>query len=264
MNSKAGKRIMNMIYGLGAAVVIVGAWGKILHLSWADLAITVGLLTEAGIFTISAFEPPHEDVNWSLVYPELAHGAAPAVAKDKKVSGKSATQQLDEMLEKSKVGPELIDSLGKNLGALSTNVKSMGDITAASVATNEYASNVKNAASSIGQMTTAALEATKSVNAMTMSTADSTAYQTQVQTLVKNLNSLNAIYSTELQDSNNHLKVMNKFYGSISKSLESLVEASADATRYKEEMAKLTRNLTALNSVYSNVLNAMAAPTAKA
>jgi len=263
MNSKAGKRIMNMIYGLGAAVVIVGAWGKILHLSWADLAITVGLLTEAGIFTISAFEPPHEDVNWSLVYPELAHGAA-APKKEKAVSGKSATQQLDEMLEKSKVGPELIDSLGKNLGALSTNVKSMGDLTSASVATNEYATNVKNASNSIGQMTTAALEATKSVSAMTMSTADSTAYQAQVQNLVKNLNSLNAIYSTELQDSNNHLKVMNKFYGSISKSLESLVEASADATRYKEEMAKLTRNLTALNSVYSNVLNAMAAPTAKA
>jgi len=261
MGSKAGKRIMNMIYGLGAAVVIVGAWGKILHLSWADLAITVGLLTEAGIFTISAFEKPHEDVDWAIVYPELAGGHTNP--KEKK-NNKTATQQLDEMLEKSKVGPELIQSLGNNLQALSANVKNMGDIANASVATTEYAQNVKAAGAQIGQMTTAALEATKSVSAMTMSTQDSTKYHEQVQGLVKNLTSLNAIYELELQDSNNHLKVMNKFYGSISKSLESLVDAAGDAQRYKEEMAKLNRNLSSLNSVYSNILTAMATPAPKA
>lgn len=65
---------MNFVYGIGAAVVIVGALFKILHLKGADLMLSVGLLTEAGIFVISAFEPVHMDPDWSLVYPELAGG----------------------------------------------------------------------------------------------------------------------------------------------------------------------------------------------
>ena len=70
--SKKGKRLMGMVYGLGAAVVIVGSLFKILHWPGANEMLTVGLLTEAVIFAISAFEKPHEDPDWSLVYPELA------------------------------------------------------------------------------------------------------------------------------------------------------------------------------------------------
>ena len=73
--SKKFKTTMNFVYGIGAAVVIVGALFKILHLKGADLMLSVGLLTEAGIFVISAFEPVHMDPDWSLVYPELAGGS---------------------------------------------------------------------------------------------------------------------------------------------------------------------------------------------
>lgn len=74
--SKKFKTIMNFVYGFGAAIVIVGALFKILHLKGADIMLTVGLLVEAGIFVISAFEPVHMEPDWSLVYPELA-GAEP-------------------------------------------------------------------------------------------------------------------------------------------------------------------------------------------
>ena len=72
--SKKYKTTMNFVYGIGAAVVIVGALFKILHLKGADIMLSVGLLTEAAIFVISAFEPVHMDPDWSLVYPELAGG----------------------------------------------------------------------------------------------------------------------------------------------------------------------------------------------
>jgi gliding motility-associated protein GldL len=73
--------IMPKIYGIGAAIVIVGATFKILHLPGDGVMLGVGLTTEAVIFFLSAFEPKHAEPDWSKVYPELAddyEGPAPA------------------------------------------------------------------------------------------------------------------------------------------------------------------------------------------
>lgn len=261
--SLGAARALNFAYGAGAAIVIAGALFKIMHWPGANEMLIGGMGTECLIFLISAFEKPHQDTDWSLVYPELA--GMPGKEKEKKVAGgKSATQQLDEMMANSKIGPELIDSLGTGLRSLSDNVGKMGDITQASVATKDYATAVGSAATNMRQLTTAANEAVASVRNMTVSTEQSSQYHEQVQGLIKNLSALNGIYELELQDSNNHLKVMNKFYGSISQSLQSLVDASADAQKYKEEMARLTRNLTSLNTVYGSMLSAMAVAAPKA
>src|SRR5690349_4887333 len=108
------KTIMPKVYGIGAAVVIVGALFKIRHLTGADEMLTLGLLTEAVIFFLSAFEPPHPETDWSKVYPELAEDyEAPTSAA--RVSNKPITQQLDATLEKAKIGPELLESLGKGM-----------------------------------------------------------------------------------------------------------------------------------------------------
>jgi len=113
--------IMPKIYGIGAAVVIVGAMFKILHLPGAGLMLGVGLTTEAVIFFLSAFEPKKHEYDWSLVYPELA-GDTPAVSRKQISNGESVTNKLDSMLEKSKVGSELIDSLGRGMRNLSESV----------------------------------------------------------------------------------------------------------------------------------------------
>ena len=74
--SKSSKKLFNMAYGLGASIVILGALFKILHWELGPLnggvLLAVGLITEAIIFAISAFEPVEDDLDWSLVYPELA------------------------------------------------------------------------------------------------------------------------------------------------------------------------------------------------
>ena len=121
------KTIMPKVYGIGAAVVIVGALFKILHLTGADQMLMVGLLTEAVIFFLSAFEPPHAEPDWSKVYPELAEDyEAPSVApRISNKPGASITQQLDASLEKAKIGPELLDSLGKGLTHLADSAKKM-------------------------------------------------------------------------------------------------------------------------------------------
>jgi len=118
------KTIMPKVYGIGAAVVIIGALFKILHMPGADEMLMIGLSTEAVIFFLSAFEPPHQDVDWSKVYPELAEEyEAPTVTPRITNKQGSITQQLDASLEKAKIGPELLDSLGKGLNNLADSAR---------------------------------------------------------------------------------------------------------------------------------------------
>ena len=149
--SKKWKTSMNFVYGFGAAIVIVGALFKILHWPGANAMLTIGLLTEAGIFVISAFEPVHMDPDWSLVYPELA-GGEPTMKKEKSASGGSVSQQLDSLLSQAKIGPELIESLGTGLVSLSNNVKDMSSISNAAVATKEYAESATKAAHNMNEI----------------------------------------------------------------------------------------------------------------
>lgn len=147
--TKAFKKVMAMSYGLGAAIVIVGALFKILHWKGADFMLTVGMLTEAVIFLISAFEPVHQEVDWTLVYPELAGMDADENRSSKKSGGSGSkdavSQQLDKMLAEAKIGPELIEGLGTGLRSLTENVGQMANLSGATVATKEYAENVQKA-----------------------------------------------------------------------------------------------------------------------
>jgi hypothetical protein len=212
---KGFKSFMAKLYGMGAAVVILGALFKIQHWEGAGVMLTVGLLTEAVIFFFSAFEPPHEEVDWSLVYPELAGMHEPGADRHKKVkpaSGDPVSQQLDKLLADAKIGPELIESLGTGLRSLSENTSKMASVTNAAVATEEYAKNVANASKEV--------------------TALANSYKSASTTL------------SNLSASNEALLA----------NLNSTVE---DTKKYKEEVGKLAKNLSSLNTIYGNMLTAM-------
>lgn len=203
--SKGFKKTMSMTYGFGASVVIVGALFKILHWPFADLMLIVGLLTEAGIFAISAFEPLHKEYDWSLVYPELA-GIDPL---DKKKSQGTVSQQLDKMLEEAKVGPELISSLGTGLKSLSTNVAEMASLSNATVATNEYTQNLQKATKSIGEVGDVTENFSKSMSSLSggintlaenlvSGGEEAGQFKSNISSLNKNISNLNNIYGNML------------------------------------------------------------------
>lgn len=258
--SKKGKRLMGMVYGLGAAVVIVGALFKILHWPGANEMLTVGLLTEAVIFAISAFEKPHEDPDWSLVYPELAgmHDDEDGHSKKGVTSNKDGvSQQLDKMLEDAKVGPELIESLGNSLKTLGDNTSKLADITDASVATNEYVSSIKNASKSVDSLSETYLKASESLTGLSMTNEDGASYGEQLQRVSKNLSELNSIYELQLRGASQHTEATAKLYTGIESLMSNLHESVADTKKYKDEMSQLASNLTSLNTVYGNMLTAM-------
>jgi len=151
-HGKKWKKFMAKLYGWGAALVIVGALFKIQHYEGAGIMLVIGLSTEAIIFFFSAFEPLPHEYDWSLVYPEFA-GMFDEEGKEKKNKKiDPITQELDKLLSEAKIGPELIQSLGAGLKNLGDNTSKLADLTDASLATNDYVKNVKNASKSVGDL----------------------------------------------------------------------------------------------------------------
>ena len=274
VRGKAFRNFMAKLYGWGASVVILGALFKINHYPGANEMLIVGLGTEALIFFFSAFEPPHVEPDWSLVYPELAgmyHGGGSTAGP----KGKTPTQELDNMLEKAKIGPELIQSLGNGLRSLSENAGKMADLSSAAVATNDYSKNLSNAAKSVNDLSLSVAKANESTNQFAVTyqqTAQSLAksvekfdftgldnrtYSEQLQKIGSNLAALNAVYELQLKNSNTHLEDTNKLHSSINQYLANISGSSDDMTRYRQELDTLTKKVAALNNVYGNMLAAM-------
>lgn len=275
VRGKGFRNFMAKLYGWGAAVVILGALFKINHYTGANEMLIVGLGTEALIFFFSAFEPPHVEPDWSLVYPELAgmyHGSGETQSPK---AGKTPTQELDNMLEKAKIGPELIQSLGAGLRSLSENASKMSDLSSAAVATNDYTRNLSNAAKSVnelslnvakanestGQLASAyqqtAQTLAKSVEKFDFAGLDNRTYSEQLQKIGNNLAALNAVYELQLKNSNAHLEDTNKLHSGISQYLSNITGSSEDMNKYRQELDALTKKVAALNNVYGNMLAAM-------
>jgi gliding motility-associated protein GldL len=257
MGGKKWKSFMAKLYGFGAAIVIVGAMFKIMHWPGAGPMLVVGLSTEAVIFFFSAFEPPHEDVDWSLVYPELAgmHGEEGDHAKIEDKG--SLTEQLDTMLEDAKIGPELMASLGEGMRSLSDQAGKLNNITDASVATEGYVSSVQSAAKNVDSLSASYSKAAESLNGLSLSNADSASFGEQISKVAKNLSALNASYELQLQGSGEHLKATSRFYGGLEDLMKNLNDSVDDTKKYKEQIAQLSSNLESLNTIYGNMLTAM-------
>lgn len=274
--SKKWKGFMAKLYGFGAAVVIVGALFKIQHWPGAGLMLIVGLGTEAVIFIFSAFEPIHEEYDWTLVYPELA--GMNDEGKSKELVGETGdplTNQLDKMLEEAKIGPELLESLGQGMRNLSDSVSKIGELTDASVASQEFSANVNKASgnvdrlaqaydranesvsSSVDQLANAYTRASRTLESFSVANDEAHNYSEQLGKVSKNLSALNAAYELQLQGSAEHLKATNTLYEGIQTILGNLNESMDDTRRYRSEISTLASNLEQLNTVYGNMLTAM-------
>lgn len=251
--------LMPKVYGIGAAVVIIGALFKIQHWPGADIMLIAGLGTEAIIFFLSAFQPQPHDPDWARVYPQLADdyvgdALIPATASN---NNTSVTKELDKMMRDADITPDTINTLGLGLNRLSETAAQMADLSQATAATNEYGIRVKAAGDELGRITEAYSTTADALTKMAAATGDAQEYHNQVQSMTRNLGALNAVYEMELQDANTHLKAMNKFYGNLSMAMENLTDASKDTEQFKQEVSKLTQNLHSLNTVYGNMLTAM-------
>jgi gliding motility-associated protein GldL len=255
---KKWKLFMAKLYGWGASVVIVGALFKIQHWPGAGPMLVAGLGTEAVIFFFSAFEPIHEDPDWTLVYPELAmghgdgHHEEPEAIEDKG----SITEQLDTMLEEAKIEPELIESLGTGLRSLSDNANKLSSMSDATVATDDYVSSLKGASERVDKLSHSYEKASESLMGLTADT-DGPSFGEEMMKVSQNLASLNNVYELQLKGSSQHLEATEKMYSGIQELMTNLHDSLDDTRKYKQSMGELSKNLSALNTVYGNMLSAM-------
>jgi len=198
-------KVMNFAYGMGAAVVIVGALFKIAHFELGPLTgtvmLTIGLLTEAAIFALSAFETPPAELDWSLVYPELAGGQAqPKSAKkeDPKEAQGLLSQKLDTMLKEAKIDGELMASLGNSIKNFEGAAKGIAPTVDAIASQTKYAEQMVSAATSLEALNNlykAQIDgAQKNADANAEIAENASKLKEQMQSMTSNISSLNAVY----------------------------------------------------------------------
>ncbi len=204
--SKLMKQGFHIVYSLGASVVILGALGKILHMPVlgipGDTLLMIGLIVEAIVFAASAFEPQEEDIDWSLVYPELA-GGAPRKRKDKSEKEIEAklSEKLDKMLQEAQLDSSLMKRLGESINKLSDAAKSMDVATEAADHTRKYAEELAMASSHLENL--------------------NNLYQVQMESISRNaeVNTEASKYAEELKDNmaklKDNLANLNQVYGGM-------------------------------------------------
>ena len=250
------KKYLHLASCFGASIVIVGALFKIQHWPGSDIAIIAGLGTEAILFILFGLDIPHEEYDWTLAYPELG-GMGGHEEESKLESGLPVSAQLDAMLAEAKIGPELIESLGSGMRSLSDSANKIGDISNATLATNEYVDSVKSASKNVSHLADTYSKAADSISSLAEANDAGTSIGGSLNSVAKNLSALNATYELQLQGSRTHLEATEKFYDGLADLMKNLHDSVDDTKKYRQEMATLSTNLSALNTIYGNMLGAM-------
>lgn len=213
--SKSTKKLFNMAYGLGASIVIIGALFKILHWELGPLnggiLLAIGLITEAIIFAISAFEPVDDDLDWSLVYPELAGGKSQGKKGKKEAAPEDAqgilSKKLDEMLKEARIDSQLMSSLGESIRSFEGATKDIAPTAEAMNATKKYSQEMSMAAAqmeSLNSLYKVQLESSSRQAEMNEAiTENAGKLKQQMEAMATNLSSLNGIYGNMLSAMSN-------------------------------------------------------------
>ena len=227
MAAKASKKdvILNMVYSLGASVVILGALFKINHWTVPFIGVggsailAVGLVTEAIIFIIFAFDTPAGEYDWERVHPELSDPNAKPVRKAVSIeaqnTGEGLSAKLDKMLAEAKLDSALISRLRDGIDNFSNSVNDINKTVDASRNTQKYGDQLALAAN--------------------------------------HMESLNSLYQVQLESGKKQVELNRKFIDEMQKS-------ATGSEQFMQEMNKLTKNVNDLNKVYGGMLSAMRQP----
>lgn len=196
-------KIMNMVYGLGASVVILGALFKIMHWNFGNEMLIIGLITEAIVFAVSAFEPVDDELDWSLVYPELAGGpagqreAAFVEEKDKDTEV-ALSRKLDELLKEAKIDANLMTSLGESIRNFEGAAKGIAPTVDAMASQRKYSEELTLAAAqmeTLNNLYKVQVESSSRQAEINQEVAENAGkLKEQMGNLAANLSSLNGVY----------------------------------------------------------------------
>ncbi|MGE5518303.1 MAG: gliding motility protein GldL [Candidatus Dadabacteria bacterium] len=244
---KVGK-LVDVFVSIAAAVVIWGALRKITHAADADLWLKIGLTTESLVFLSYGI--------LYIIFPAVkdnSHNEELLV----ETTGGGVMKSFDQAMIEADITPANLNRLGEGFKKLNTTITNMNDITDMVAATGDYTTKTREVTTALTQVKDAYVNAANSVGAFNAAGEGARVFHDQIQVLTKNLASLNTIYELELQESNNHLKALNTFYGKLAETATTMTSSADNAKKVQEQIGSLANNLTRLNNVYGNMLSAM-------
>jgi len=239
--------LIDVLVSAGAAVIIFAAWAKLTHQSFADNMLTIGMWTETAIFLVYA------GIEWVKPKRHEEDEQPAAVVEE----GNPALKTMDKMLMDADITPVNLKKLGDNFQKLGTTVSQIGEVGDVVKSTSDFSAKTKEATSAMGLMKEAYVNSANTMVNFNNAADSAKGFHGQVQILTKNLSSLNTIYELELNESNNHLKSLNSFYGKLAEASQVMMSSVEDANKAKAEINTLAANLSKLNQVYGNMLSAM-------
>ena len=188
------KSQMNFAYGMGAAVVIIGALMKITHTDLdlfifeitGNTMLTIGLVTEAIIFAISAFDKPGKDYPWEKAYPELVGGPP----RPKTSGGGVTLKDVEEMIHQAKLDQKVFEKLTSSIKDFESSTKEGADSLSSSI--KDFEASAKSGADNASELVKINKEFAENANQLNQ----------QMQSLASNLESLNDVYGGVLSAMN--------------------------------------------------------------
>jgi len=253
LKTKRARTLMGFIYSWGASIVLIGALFKLQHWPYSGLFLTIGLIIEAVIFFVSAFEPPLETPEWSRVYPELR--------EDYEVSGfeevKKPGNKLEDLLKGTDITPSLLDKVSHSLNDLSNTARGISDISSATLATEMYVKNLSSASEAMSSFSDTNAKANSSIHNSVTQLVD--IYQNTTrqmtssgQAIIDKLNRSGEEFTSRINESGNLLA---KSYKAASEKIEQNMQYFGDSSgSYAENLQRLNKNLTTLNNAVENQL----------
>ena len=300
--SYQGKRVVGVVYSVGASVVIIGALFKIMHWPGASAVLIAGMCTEAFLFVIGALDKPHPEFNWSNVFPQLLeYGTNPEILEEK------ANQPRPTLLGAGIEGGEVptistgtastingvaqgsapsvkvptltdkdLEALQNGITDLAKTATQLSELGKVATATTQLTTKMEAAGNAAEQFaasqstllatSTQLSEAYKAAETNMQGAADNTkAFATNMQNVGAQLNTLNAIYELQINAMKEQVeiaKAQNSTLGKVSDSLQAIEAQAVNAQQSQEQFAagskKLVAQISDLNAIYGNMLNALA------
>lgn len=257
--SKRGKKILNIAYSWGAAVVIIGALFKLLHWPFGDQMLFIGMMTEFFVFFISGFEQPEEDYKWEQVFPELRGGH---------LSEEELAEQRHYLADRAQAARRRADNLQAtpSSGSSYTSEGATTQISLSDLLSQEEVDKLKESIhrlsgsidqlARLGEITTGMSEQWQSLNMQDLNN-QTLQYRKQLESLGSHLNNLNTAYETQLREVNQQIAAIEGINAGLDH-LRSMYEGSlGDSNAFRIENAHMARQLQDLNRVYARLLDAM-------
>ncbi len=277
--SPQGKKIVGSVYSLGAAIVIVGALFKILHWPFASEMLTVGMFTEAILFSLGILDDPHPDLHWDHVFPALLEkekdplknylGAGVGGSSSAGVTGGTTTATVNPLNDSD------VKAMSEGLKNISEAANQIAGISKVAGLTDTFAKNIETASTAASQFATKQQNLDVASNAllasyngitdnMTTVQANTKVYVEKAENINKNLGAINSVYEIHLKNIQAQTDAVEEqtvkihaVANDIDKVQKAMSVSAVDVEKYKDETGKLAQKVVDLNAIYGNMLNAI-------